>query len=611
MKLSTKLLLSYLAVAFLVLLVGASSYLLNSQIKDSLIGDSQRSITEIQRLSNLEFNLQNSLLFTRNYLFELSREVDADPAQVQLKSRNMESTARDHLNRFIVNLDSIRTDIPATYDLNTELSSYYGQLIRYTDSLATSFDLYRSLIFELFELEDDVDIQDEMFNTTIEPYFRTTLLVILDQFRRTQEETVESQMSILRSEAERNTRIIIIITLVVFIVASLIAYLIYHSIARPLNHLTLATEEIGSGNLNKRIQIGTSDELEQLGESFNKMAENLNKSMVSREYVNNIIQSMGDMLVVTDQSFEIKLINRSITETLNYQDGELTGKKIWSLINEKDIELIKKSLASSKEKRSFEAKYKTKEGREIPVIISYSYLEGNSGEEEGIVFVASNITAQKEAEEKVSRSLKEKEVLLAEIHHRVKNNLAVISGLLEMQVWNLPEDDKSIGPLKESQLRIHSIALVHELLYQSETLSEIKLDQYINKLLHAIQQMHNNKDKLIDVVTELDPVRLTIQKAIPASLLLNELVVNSYKHAFNGLVDGQIDVILNQTNGHVELVVQDNGVGLPDDFDPMKQSSLGMTLIKTLVQQIEADFKVGVRQDIASGARFSVVFKEG
>jgi PAS domain S-box-containing protein len=611
MKLSTKLLLSYLAVAFLVLLVGASSYLLNSQIKDSLIGDSQRSISEIQRLSNLEFNLQNSLLFTRNYLFELSREVDADPAQVHLKSRNMESTARDHLNRFIVNLDSIRTDIPASYKLDTELSSHYGQLIRYTDSLATSFDLYRSLIFELFELEDEVDLQEEMFNTTIEPYFRTTLLVILDQFRRAQEETVDSQMSILRSEAERNTRIIIIITLVVFIVASLIAYLIYHSIARPLNHLTLATEEIGSGNLSKRIQIGTSDELEQLGESFNKMAENLNKSMVSREYVNNIIQSMGDMLVVTDQSFEIKLINRSITETLNYQDDELTGKKIWSLINEKDIELIKRNLASSREKRSFEAKYKTKEGGEIPVIISYSFLEGNSGEEEGIVFVASNITAQKEAEEKVSRSLKEKEVLLAEIHHRVKNNLAVISGLLEMQVWNLPEDDKSIGPLKESQLRIHSIALVHELLYQSETLAEIKLDQYINKLLHAIQQMHNNKDQLIDVVTELDPVRLTIQKAIPASLLLNELVVNSYKHAFNGLVDGQIDVILNQTNGHVELVVQDNGVGLPDDFDPMKQSSLGMTLIKTLVQQIEADFKVGVREDIASGARFSVVFEEG
>jgi PAS domain S-box-containing protein len=611
MKLSTKLLLSYLAVAFLVLLVGASSYLLNSQIKDSLIGDSQRSITEIQRLSNLEFNLQNSLLFTRNYLFEMSREEGADPEQVQLKSRSMEYAAREHLNRFVVNLDSIRSEIPQTNELDSELTQHYRQLVRYTDSLSTSFDLYRSLIIELFEFEDDVDIRAEMFNTTIEPYFRTTLLIILDRFRKAQEETVQSQMSILRTEAERNTRIIIIITCVVFIVASWLAYLIYHSIARPLNHLTLATEEIGSGNLNKRIQIGTSDELEQLGESFNKMAENLNKSMVSREYVNNIIQSMGDMLVVTDHSFEIKLINRSITETLNYEDDDLVGKKVWSLIDEEDIKLLKENLASSKEKRSFEAKYITKKGEEIPVIISYSYLEGSKGDEEGIVFVASNITAQKEAEEKVNRSLKEKEVLLAEIHHRVKNNLAVISGLLEMQVWNLPEDDKSIGPLKESQLRIHSIALVHELLYQSDTLAEIKLDQYINKLLHAIQQMHNNRDKLIDVVTQLDPVRLTIHKAIPASLLLNELVVNSYKHAFDGLVDGQIDVILNQTNGHVELVVQDNGIGLPEDFDPMEQSSLGMTLIKTLVQQIEAEFKVGVRQDIASGARFSVIFEEG
>ncbi len=211
----------------------------------------------------------------------------------------------------------------------------------------------------------------------------------------------------------------------------------------------------------------------------------------------------------------------------------------------------------------------------------------------------------------MSRSLKEKEVLLAEIHHRVKNNLAVISGLLEMQVWNLPDDDKSIGPLKESQLRIHSIALVHELLYQSETLSEIELDQYINKLLRAIQQTHKNKDKLIEVVTDLEPVKLTIHKAIPASLLLNELVVNSYKHAFNGLVDGQIEVILKQTNGQIELVVQDNGVGLPDDFDPLKQQSLGMTLIKTLVQQIEANFNVESREDIASGARFTVFFEEG
>jgi PAS domain S-box-containing protein len=611
MKLSTKLLLSYLAVAFLVLLVGASSFLLNNQIKDDLISDSQRSVSEIQQLSSLEFNLQNSLLFTRNFLFEKSREQDADPSEVQFKSRNMQNAARQHLDKFSANLDTIRTELPSKRQMNPEIRVNYERLDRISDSLSRSFELYKSFILELFELEAEAGLGDEIFNTTIEPYFRTTLLVILDQFRDAQGEMVKLQMSLLRSEAERNTTIIIIITCIAFIVASWLAYLMYHSIASPLNHLTLATEEIGSGNLGKRIQIGTNDELQQLGESFNTMAENLNKSMVSKEYVNNIIQSMGDMLVVTNQDFEIKLINRSISETLNYEETELIGKEIWSLISDRYTGELKKNVLSSKDKRSVEARYSTREGKDIPVIISYSFLEGKNGEGNGIVFVASNITAQKEAEEKVSRSLKEKEVLLAEIHHRVKNNLAVISGLLEMQVWNLPDDDKSIGPLKESQLRIHSIALVHELLYQSETLSEIELDQYIYKLLRAIQQTHKNKDKMIEVVTDLEPVKLTIHKAIPASLLLNELVVNSYKHAFNGLVDGQIEVILKQTNGQIELVVQDNGVGLPDDFDPLKQPSLGMTLIKTLVQQIEADLKVGSRQDIASGVRFTVFFEEG
>src|SRR5690625_6739115 len=141
--------------------------------------------------------------------------------------------------------------------------------------------------------------------------------------------------------------------------------------------------------------------------------------------------------------------------------------------------------------------------------MSFSSLKDLTGELVGYVFVASNITAQKEAEEKLNKSLREKEVLLAEIHHRVKNYLAVICGLLEMQVWNLPDDDKSISPLKESQLRIQSIALVHELLYQSENFSEVKYDEYILKLLNAIQQMNRGQKNSIRLLNRLEPVRLT------------------------------------------------------------------------------------------------------
>ncbi|MEX1063506.1 MAG: histidine kinase dimerization/phosphoacceptor domain -containing protein [Balneolaceae bacterium] len=419
-------------------------------------------------------------------------------------------------------------------------------------------------------------------------------------------------MALLQSQADSNTRIIVIITCIVFIIACVLAYLIYHSIARPIRYLTLAAEEIGSGNLDKRIHIGTDDELEQLGKSFNDMAENLNKSMVSRGYVDNIIQSMGDMLVVTNSDFEIELINKSISETLGYNMGSLRGKKIWSLISDSDVPLLKEILLKTEAKKSFEVQYKTSTGTDIPVIISFSYLRESDGTSRGVVFVASNITVQKEAEMKVSRSLREKEVLLAEIHHRVKNNLAVISGLLEMQVWNLPDDDKSIGPLKESQLRIHSIALVHELLYQSDTLSEIKLDEYIEKLLRAIQKTHASSEKAISVTTNLAQVRLTIQKAIPASLLLNELVVNSYKHAFRNLSKGKIEIILKQENGRIELTVLDDGVGLPSDFDPFRQKTLGMTLVKTLVQQINARLHVGTGGERIKrkGSRFMIEFEE-
>lgn len=611
MKLSTKLLFSYLAVAFLVLIVGASSYFLNKEIKDRLIEDSRHSISEIQRLSNLEYNLQNSLLFTRNFLFERSMERETDPSIIQLKSRSAETAARENLSRFSANLDSIRTEIPEAGFSNEALRNNYEQLGRYADSLAISFEYYRSLILELFELEAEIDLADEMFNLTIEPYFRATLLAILEEFRINQAESIELQMALLSSQADRNTRIIIIITCIAFIIAIWLAYLIYHSISRPLNHLTMAAEEIGAGNLGKRIQIGTNDELEQLGESFNKMAENLNKSMVSREYVNDIIQSMGDMLIVTSSSFEIQLINKSISDTLHYQTNDLEGRQIWSLISDQYIQDLKKAIFNSKQVRSFEAKFKTIKGKEIPVIISFSRLKEKNIDDAGIVFVASNITAQKKAEGLLNSSLKEKEVLLAEIHHRVKNNLAVISGLLEMQVWNLPDDDKSIGPLKESQLRIHSIALVHELLYQSESLSEINFDEYIKKLLKAIEQTHKNKDKTIEVVAHLDTVSLTIQKAIPASLLLNELVVNSYKHGFNGRLNGKIEVLLSDSDGDIELIIQDDGVGLPEDFEPARQKTLGMTLIKTLIQQIGAKLQVVSRGEEESGAKFIIHFKQG
>ncbi|MEX0994446.1 MAG: histidine kinase dimerization/phosphoacceptor domain -containing protein [Balneolaceae bacterium] len=612
MKLSAKLLLSYLAVAFLVLLVGAGSYFLNKNIKDNLIEESQHSISEMQQLSDLGFHLQNSLLYTRNYLIEKTNERESSPGQIQFNSRTAEQAVRSHLNEFSNFLDSLQIDNELQVYTDQDFVDSQNNLEQLFDTLETSFQLYQSLLHELFDLEEEEDevYGDEIFNLTIEPYFRTTLLPILEKLRESQKERVRLQMGYLQNEAESTAEVIVILTAIAFLIAILLAYFIYRSIAQPLKNLSAAVKEIGAGNLEKRIKINTHDELQRLGDSFNRMVENLNKSMVSREYVNNIIQSMGDMLIVTDPGYKIGLVNKATLQTLGYEQEEIIDTEIWGLFEDQHLTGLREKVSEMTGSSSFESKFLTKDGREIPVIISYSTLSEKQKGMTGIVFVASNITAQKEAEEKINKSLKEKEVLLAEIHHRVKNNLAVITGLLEMQVWNLEENDQSIPALKESQLRIQSIALVHELLYQTESFSEIKMDEYALKLLNAIEKAHRQSDKSIRVKTDLDPVRLTIQKAIPASLLLNELVVNAYKHAFDGRSTGSVSVNLHEKNEKIHLTVQDDGIGLPREFNPLKEKSLGMTLVKTLIQQINAELEVADTGNGESGTVFHISFKK-
>lgn len=609
MKLSTKLLLSYFTVACLVLLIGVASLFLNEHIKNDLIQENRHSIEELQRLSNLRFHLQNSLIFTRNFLFEKSRERSSPTIQVQLQSRRAEQAARNSLTRFHQYLESIDMSDSTYHMPEFTNEQVYEEVNQFSDTLSQSFDIYESLLLDLFDLETETGLGDEIFNLTIEPYFRTTLLPILDRYQTQHSAAIELKIQSLESRVQRNTRIIIFITLVAFFFSIALAYLIYNSIARPLRYLTRATEKIGSGNLSQRIHIGTNDELEQLGESFNRMAENLNKSMVSREYVNNIIQSMGDMLVVTDSDFVIRLVNRSVTDTLGYRAEELSGATFWRLFPEDRIASFEQIIDQKPTRHSMESRFLSADGKEIPVLISCTRLEPSEQMGAGeIVFVAGNITIQKEAEEKISRSLKEKEVLLSEIHHRVKNNLAVISGLLEMQLWTLSENDVNISPLQESQLRIQSIALVHELLYQSDNFSEIQLEQYIHKLLKAIQKTHKNDEKAIEIRTDLENVSLTIQKAIPASLILNELVVNAYKHAFDGRSGGTISVSLSQEEDTVQLIVEDDGVGLPTGFDPLSQKSLGMTLIKTLIRQIGASFTLNESEKTSTGTRCVIRF---
>ena len=225
---------------------------------------------------------------------------------------------------------------------------------------------------------------------------------------------------------------------------------------------------------------------------------------------------------------------------------------------------------------------------------------------DAIQTVLFDVTERKKKERIIEASLIEKDVLLKEIHHRVKNNMAVISGLLELQSMNT-ENEELNKLLRESQLRIHSMAMIHEKLYQTETFSDIEFDNYIRELVQTILDTIDISDKEVTVNYHLGSVRLNINQAIPAALILNELVVNSFKHAFKGLESGKVDISVAREGNDVILRVEDDGVGLPEGFKIKESQSLGTTLIETLSMQLNGDLEFGNKTE-GNGMRAQISF---
>lgn len=210
----------------------------------------------------------------------------------------------------------------------------------------------------------------------------------------------------------------------------------------------------------------------------------------------------------------------------------------------------------------------------------------------GILLVLIGVVVSVRAGKSIRRweqALHEKEILLSEIHHRVKNNLAVISGLLEMESMQTPDPEQA---LKESRDRIHSMAMIHEILYQSQSFSEIRLDHYINKLSDHICDTYARSDKQIDLHANLEPVTLNINQAVPTGLILNELMANAIEHGLKEQMQGSITIHLDESEGKVRLVLQDNGKALPPDFELETADTTGLTIVKALVKQLDGRLSI-------------------
>lgn len=211
---------------------------------------------------------------------------------------------------------------------------------------------------------------------------------------------------------------------------------------------------------------------------------------------------------------------------------------------------------------------------------------------------------RQEAEEYLKKSLAEKDVLLREVHHRVKNNMQIISSILSMQSRNI-EDPRLKDVLQESQNRIRSMALIHENLYNHKSLANIMFSSYVKSLCGNIARTYANQQAHVQFDYQMDDAYLPMDIAIPCGLIINELISNSFKYAFANQPKGVISIHFeNRENNQFQLTVADNGGGIPDEVNINKTKSLGMKIIRKLAQQIDGE----LQHDFSNGTKFTITF---
>jgi len=221
-----------------------------------------------------------------------------------------------------------------------------------------------------------------------------------------------------------------------------------------------------------------------------------------------------------------------------------------------------------------------------------------------MIFTIQDMTERLKAEKDLKNSLVEKEILLREIHHLVKNNLQTISSLLDLQAESINEP-KSLEVFRNSQSRIRSMALIHERLYKSEDLSKIKASEYINNLMDYLKGTYYSPSWNTEITTDIKNLYLNLDVAIPCGLIINELVSNSIKYAFPGSRKGNIRVLLQpDASENLVLMIKDDGIGIPLAMKTLDSQSLGLQLVKLLVKKLNGKMEI----DGTMGTTITIIF---
>ena len=354
----------------------------------------------------------------------------------------------------------------------------------------------------------------------------------------------------------------------------------------------------------------------------------------SLEQFRMAIEAAPTGMIMVDGRGTIVLINAHVEKLFGYTREELVGRSMEVLVPERFRDrhpAYRHGFSTKPQARPMGAGRDLfglrKDGSEVPLEIALNPLRTTEGE--FVLSSVADITERKRAEREretmlnelqrlnaelegrvevrtaeLSAALRDREVLLQEVHHRVKNNLQIISSLVNMQARKL-EAGPSRDALRECQTRVQAIALIHERLYQSQDYSRVPLSDYVRSLAASIFNATGTALRGVELEFAIDDVSLTVDKAIPCGLVLNELITNALKHAFRDGRSGKLQVELARTDDElIRLAVRDDGVGLPPDFQKQRGHSLGIQLVSTLAEQLDASLTISSER----GASFELVF---
>jgi len=603
MKIYQKLAVGFLSMSFAVLILGHIVMIVNARLADEFqrIAGSQLPGTVAE--SGVQACLYRIMAHATHY------EFTRDPKDKKLIDELLVALETEVATHRLYHHDyDIYEHVEVIEALADRFVSLVTQYLRLIEDGADDAQIGRAR-------EKALDVLD-VFSSKVTPIIEKHLKNAHNSFKTTRQYAAKARVIVLGSSA-----------FVLFLSLAL-GFIISHFISRPVMRLTDAAKRIGKGDLDIEIDVRSRDEIGVLAQTLRDMARDLKEITVSRDafakeveerrkaqdalreseqMLSGILSAATDSIILLDRDLRILWANDKATALIGQ---DIVNKKCYKVLRSREEPCdpcIVRQCFEDGGIHDCETGFVQADGKRIDIWATANVAAiGEDGRPKRVVEFIRDITERKQARNEIARSLREKEILLKEIHHRVKNNMQVISSLLRLRTAGLV-DKRDIEALRDCQNQIRSMALVHEKLYQSGDLANIDFKGYVKQLSGDLFRSYGVDPGRIGLVLDVEDAEIGVEFAIPCGLIISELVSNCIKYAFPGEMKGLISISFRSinNNGRVcRLEVSDNGVGIPEEVDLEDIKSMGLRLVSILTAQLQGT--LNVRRE--SGTTFEIAF---